>query len=238
MQRWAAACACVSLTACANLDRGPAPGPDLQAVAEQSYRLGTEQTANLGERLVRTRNYRLSIAPATRVRADRDFTLSGGLDRIHVKDGEVLPIVGRRRAPDGGTVLIVDKDGTFLLQVREDGRIERRVLTDLGFGIRTPMLAGFRARPLTARLIPVRSRAIEEKSFGDNYDLLFSGADDRSLHLTLREFWRDDLDRPALQQTLSFPVAGGLIRFRHLVIAVKSVTPERITYVVEADGGR
>lgn len=237
MRRWAAI-ACVALSACATLDRIPALGPDLQAVAEHSYVLGTEQTANLGERLLRTRDYRLSIAPATRVRADRDFTLSGGLDRIHFKEGETLAIVGRRRAADGGTLLILDKDGTFLLQVRGDGRIDRRILTDLGFGVRTPMLASFRARPAIARLVPVRPRVIEEKSFGDNYDLLFSGADDRSLHLTLREFWRDDLDRPALQQTLSFPLNTGPIRFRHLTIAVKAVTPERITYVIERDGVR
>ena len=69
-----------------------------------------------------------------------------------------------------------------------------------------------------------------------NYELIYSGNDGESIHVSYREFTPDDLARTAFYQDLIYKASENVMQFRKHVIRIHSVNNQSITYSVEEDG--
>lgn len=97
--------------------------------------------------------------PVRVFQADQDFTFTGGLlERMRFRQGELLPVIGRRTI-DGVDYLIVVKDRKYAVLVGPDGALHPKVYNAIGWnnGAGT-MVWNFKANPADARLTPIGAR--------------------------------------------------------------------------------
>lgn len=68
-----------------------------------------------------------------------------------------------------------------------------------------------------------------------NFEILYSGKDNNSIHAIYREYSQDNLARVAYFQNLTFPADSPMIRYKNIQIKVHSSDGEKLTYTVIND---
>jgi hypothetical protein len=209
----------------------------------RSYELGTLIAASVGEQMVSVRiedgACRLTaVTPTERGTIRRtgnaeDVLIS--LDPRHSFDiYGTMRISGKSKrtilvpAPTGG--------GSFVVFFDEEGAIDPAVAMDFD-----PVWSPFTrvsVEPPTVRLRDTFTISTVNRSGGsyENWELVYSGRDTGALHLTYREFTRDDLAKPSFFQTLSYTPDASLISFRDLQLRIQTASDTEIQFEVTRDG--
>lgn len=224
------------LAGCATVQPVQSGSATRQIVEDRNYTLGAQRTVQVGESVVRVRDYVVLRRPVAGLRATEDFRVRGGYD-IAFTEGEMVRIGGTRLV-DGRTLYVVPQAATQLgmaayvnLQVDADGVVQNQILGPLN----QTLIFGVTPEPSSARLQPVMREEIAAGEPYSNYELIFNGFDGQAMRLTYREYSPEDLARTAFFQDLSYPISARTLRFRALAIDVVSVGENGLTYIVRAD---
>ena len=94
----------------------------------------------------------------------------------------------------------------------------------------------YRIDPKHTRFSTILIDEVVRNAAFTNFELMFSGGSEQSLHLLYREYTADDLIRPAFTQELSYPRDSEILMFRKLRIKIERSTPGSLDFVVLEDG--
>lgn len=193
---------------------------------ERNYKLGERSSANVGEPLVRVREYYVSHELV--MRPSNDFTFDRG-----VMNAECLGLASCTY-PVCETTLI-DGVAHHVLAVEN----ERLLIGPDGTCSKARGVAN-RNSVVDVTLSPPTTFKVETNDTPipgvQNFELVYSGIDGSSLKLLYREYSREDVARTAFFQELSYDKAQSTIVFRSIKLRVDELTPDGIAYTVLEDG--
>lgn len=221
------------------------PTPPPRTVTEKSYTLGQSMSAHVGEAVARVKQFVVTVEFENSLSFRTPVALAvtgGGLkSALQIPAGTEFPFRGAKyhrrtvyflteaidpELPD--VRLMVERGGDYdNLMIDKDGEIYR--------GCDKPRAC---VKPNEIKFVPVERKIAKEKiaPFGQNFELVYSGATKDAINLLYREFTADDLARPAFTQNLTYDRTNSTIRFRDMQIRVQEADNESLRYVIEADG--
>ncbi len=201
-----------------------------EAIAEKNYLVGVKMTANVGEPIIKVQDYLLVKRTLPQMVADVDFKISAHTFEFSGMKGIPYRITGRTII-NGTTFVVLDlRYYGYELLVDGAGTIYPRLMNGGKL-----LKATFLVEPPQVHFsYPIEESTEISKGY-QNYEILYGGRDDRSLHFVYREYTRDDLARPAFYQNLVYQVDSGYIRFRGTRIRLHKASSERVVFTVLED---
>jgi hypothetical protein len=207
-------------------------------IADKNYVLGQPAEAVVGGDVIRVRDFSVTALGASRVEVTDDFAFDHFAFSHKFRKGEVYPYLGTVEY-QGKTydILLVEAVGIGVL-FDQDGAPFKKIIGGIGVRmVASPVFVIYDFDvPPGPHLRVQRGVAAQGHAGGTFYQILFSGITSDAMRFTYREYETSDLAKPALTQELTYPLKSREIHFKNLVIAVNSVTAERIHYTVVADG--
>jgi hypothetical protein len=215
----------------------------------RNYRLGESITVNVGEPMVKVRDFWIESAESSVAVPERDVNLKGGLVNIDLVGGRKYQVKGRAYI-DGKelTAVAFDEHPTEFraVLINADGTLHNRIAgSSLRAGAFGSLNRGDELIPLaytltisdpSVRLLREKVETIKIAKGYENYELLYTGVSGAGLNLTYREFSPDGLARVAFFQNLTYEAGAKSITFKKFRIAVEKATSESITFTVLSDG--
>lgn len=243
MQRIAWLCAgmVAMLTGCAVPRPTPPvyPQPSVRHVVDRDYHPGEVRSAYVGEPVLRVKDYYVQSTEGGFYRLTAPLTYHfhpfGGTRSFPA--GTPAQWVGSTTYEGASLRLVAIPDGDarmYPLLLDEHGRY-----AGLVYGTGGPFVPGkgklVELEPAIPRLESTSTEAVSAAHPFLNYEVVYSGTDDRSINLLYREYTADNLARPAFTQQLTYAAGSDVIRFRNIRIRVLNATSEQLRYVVESD---
>ena len=215
----------------------------------RNYRVGDPISVNVGEPMVKVRDYWMESTESSVAVPERDVNLKGGLVNVDLVGGKKYQVKGRANidGKDLTAVAFDDQPTTFnAVLINADGTLHNRTAgSSLRIGAFGSLNRGDELIPVaytltisdpSVRLIREKVETIKIAKGYENYELLYTGVSATGLNLTYREFSPDGLARVAFFQNLTYEAGAKSITFKKFRIAVEKATSESITFKVLADG--
>jgi hypothetical protein len=205
----------------------------------KNYKTGQKMAAYVGQPVVKVKDYRIKRFTTREMRASDNFVISGGIVTIAGNTNTDYEVIGETTRDDKlYTVLKLpraDNSGYVGVLIKPNGSIHNTVLGLMSNGKAVEIIYSFVAEPASLRFIHSKKDEIDKEAGFLNYELVYGGTDGKSITITYREYTAEDLARPAFFQNLVYESKKKTIRFRDTVIAVHSVTNEKIEFTVISD---
>jgi len=231
-----AAAAALILGGCASIER-PEATRSSEHVVERNYTLGKEQTAYVGDAILRVKDYWIlrtgnpAVTPTTTV----TINPTGWGGPVTYSPGLLFPVEGQVTL--GGEQFTVVRFSEFgdhgRLIINSSGRLDGRFLNMYNRPV--PMLR-HEVDPPGATFEQTVQQEVEQDRTFLNFELIYSGASGGSINVLYREYTPDDLIRPAFSQNLTYDNTSETIRFRDVLIEVHAADGASIRYTVLEDG--
>ncbi len=214
-------------------------------VLEKNYEIGEIRSVYVGEPLIRQRDYYQVSKPIDKIRATNNFTIHNipsipwapwtvpWTAAIGTAD-ETYTIIGTV-THDGNNynVFRIDSSPEWGFAVSDDGVLLKNPLS-LRNNLLLPMEM-YRIEPESTRFIRSTETAIDTKRGYINYEIIYTGLNDKSVNLLYREYPPEDIAKPASYQNLTYPLNSNILRFRKIRIELKKATDQQITFAVLED---
>lgn len=203
---------------------------------DRNYVIGREQSAAVGESIIRVKDYYVKQAPTNIVKADKAFTLyAPPTQTIEFPSGGSATIIGTTPR-DGVNYRMVRLPQIALLNflLREDETFEGSAINFRG----ERMGWSYTPKPPDIRFIPDSIDAVETSPGYANFELVYGGSAGDTIQVLYREYTPNDLARPAFSQQLVFSKAAKRFRYRDIQIDFREADNERMVYTVVSDGKR
>ncbi|MFQ5964680.1 MAG: hypothetical protein ACE5KZ_10375 [Candidatus Scalinduaceae bacterium] len=207
-------------------------------VFNKNYELTVRKTMYVGEPMIKVKNYYLSKFSAKTVSPNVDVTIKYSLSRITFYAQEQYEIVGETMVNKKIFYLIKivsDDPASSLLLISENGEVDGSSIFR-NIGIYQKNWFKFKVNPPDAKFIKKDITKVDSQQGYKNYELIYTGKDEKSLHITYREYSPDNLARTAFFQDLIYPSDSKVIRFKDYKILVHDATSESITFTVVEEG--
>ncbi len=215
----------------------------------RNYRVGDPISVNVGEPMVKVRDYWMESTESSVAVPERDVNLKGGLVNVDLLGGKKYQVKGRANI-DGKdlTAVAFDEQPTAFraVLINADGTLHNRIAnSSLRAGAFGSLNRGDELIAVvytltisdpSVRLIREKTESIKIAKGYENYELLYTGISATGLNLTYREFSPDGLARVAFFQNLTYEAGAKSITFKKFRIAVEKATSEAITFTVLSDG--
>ena len=226
----------ITTSSCGALKLQPLQTRDLglSRTFEKNYVINSENSAYVGEEIVKLKDYYVHKKQTNKVKASNDFTFASGAyggskdDEFNVVgttgiSGVPHYVIVFPQYPEHGVV--IDRYGTVTGDlVRVSGRD-------------TVYLYKFSVIPPNTKFTIVIKEEIDASKGGFvNFDIVYTGRDKDSIKFIYREYSPNDIAKPAFYQSLTYDIRSKFIRFRNLRIEVLDANDEKITYKVLEDG--
>lgn len=209
-----------------------------RTVIDRNYTLGVEQSAYVGEAIVRVRDRIIVTETQTNVLVpDRAFVWTGAT-RVpwSVAANQPLTVSGIiLHNSEQYRLLPTPHAPCCALMVRMDGTSRG----DVYMPANGTVISGWESMALTPPDVrfEMKSATSERELPGTtNFELVYTGAAGDSLTFLYREYTPNDLARDAFSQQLTYSRREPEIRFRKLLVRVVAVDNQSIRYVVIEDG--
>lgn len=206
-----------------------------EQVFERNYTIGDIHFANVGQPIIKLKEYKVNKYRSNRMQASHDFVISGGV--VSFSGKKDVDYVIRGDTVVGGekfTVLDIPSDlnNTYYgVLIRSDGSIHSTVLSR-----NIKIMYSFSSEPKSLFFTKIKSDEVIVDSGSLNFELIYGGTDGKSIFVTFREFTGDDLARPSFYQNLVYRTGTKKIRFKDIVLSIDEVSNEKIVYSVLSDG--
>lgn len=202
-------------------------------VVNKNYELGVRKTTYVGEPMIKVRDYYLSKFSAKTLSPNVDVTIKWlrETDAFYAQDE--YEIVGE--TVKNGINFYLIEIGRFrdLLLISVNGEVDgRSLLWNPSLGTYQPNWIKYKLDPPDAKFIKKDIAKIDASQGYENYELIYTGKDEKSFHITYREYSPDNLARTAFFQNLTYPSDSKVIRFKDYKILVHDATSESITFTV------
>lgn len=214
---------------------------NVEQVNDRNYTLGVEQTAVVGDPVVRLKAYQVRhlTTHATHYTVNEPCKVRIGIYWDALNPGDELPVAGKADCDTGScTVLeVLHREGNARMGTRIDAQ-GRPVGAALNISFDAKLVGSASLTPSTCRFVPVEAHdAIVDKGGAyRNFEILYGGIDGQTLRFTYREYSFDDLARPAFSQAFSYPLGSATVKFKNVTLRIVDAKPDALRYVVEADG--
>ena len=209
-------------------------------VVNKNYELNVKRATYVGESMIKVKDYYLSKFSAKTLSPSVDLTIKYGLTKFAFNAQEQYEIVGEtvKNGINFHLINIVPKEpDSFLLLISEDGEVDgRSLIRNLDLGIYQQNWFKYKTLPPDAKFIMNEITKVDSSQGYQNYELIYTGKDEKSLHITYREYSPDNLARTAFFQDLIYPSNAKIIRFKDYKILVHDATSEGITFTVVEEG--
>ena len=215
----------------------------------RNYRVGDPMTVNVGEPLVKVRDYWMESTESSVAVPERDVNLKGGLVNVDLLGGKKYQVKGRANIDGKDLTAVAFEEGQIAFRavlINADGTLHNRIAASIpragAFGSLNrgdELIAVVYALTISdpsVRLIREKVETIKIAKGYENYELLYTGVSATGLNLTYREFSPDGLARVAFFQSLTYEAGAKSITFKKFRIAVEKATSESITFTVLSDG--
>jgi hypothetical protein len=207
----------------------------------KNYAIGEQKQAYVGETIIEAKDYDIAIKATDRLEAAYDFVFNPKnsimvvLNRVYFNKGDLFIVIGTINIDGQDYKVLSTPKAQFNFIVDNNNIFYDRVLDySRQFGLSMPIYHYDFSPEIVQLKEIVTEKTIATKS-NSNYQIIYTGSDDKSFYLSYREFTVDDLAKPSFYQDLTYSKAQNNIRFRNLVIQINSVDNEKIVYMVLQD---
>jgi hypothetical protein len=202
--------------------------PITKDIAEKNYIIGEKRQAYIGDVVVRAKNYQQTIQKTNELEALTSFMIVSN-NVAHFSIGQKFKING-----------YYDIDGVKYLAIRTNNYkpyllVKDNILHNQAIDLQFPILFKIEISPKTVEFKESLKITNTASPSNSNYEILYSGSDDKSFYLSYREYTIDDIVRPAFSQSMTYLKGQNTIRFKNLIIQVDSIDNEKIVYKVLQD---
>jgi hypothetical protein len=205
---------------------------------ERNYMLGARSHVAAGGAMVKVKDYyverteHLAVRPTHSISITREFSPT-----MRFSANRTYPIMARFEL-DGVSHFVVPDPllkGLAAI-VRPDGVINERAAGVIGNAVLGLSWIDSTVSPPDARMLQdIEDRVLKAKGYV-NYELIYNGASDGTLHMTYREFRPEDIARTAYFQRVAYDANTEMVKFRKLKIQVHTATSDAIDFTVVEDG--
>lgn len=213
-----------------------------EKVLVKNYTLNKQQSANVGDVIIKVKDYTVIRYTSDYLKASNDFHIGESDIYLNGKKDEPMKIVGVAQVKDSEYYLLITNNPDWFFPVNNDGKY----LGGLAIRISGPFESGNRATIIPEgkrlKIVPddtifsrTKDEKIDSKSGYINYEIVYTGITKDAINFLYREFTSEDMARPAFYQNLTYPINTKTIRFKKTKIRVISINEEKINYVVEED---
>jgi hypothetical protein len=226
----------------------PQPLPDKHEFV-RNYQVGNPITVNVGEPMVKVRDYWTASTESAVAIPERDVNLKGGLVNIDLLGGHKYQVKGRVNIDGKDLTAVAFEEHPIAFRavlINADGTLHNRIAAStLRVGTLGSLNRGDELIPVaytltisdpSVRLIREKVETIKITKGYENYELLYTGISAAGINLTYREFSPDGLARVAFFQNLTYEANAKNITFKKFRISIESATSESITFTVLSDG--
>lgn len=211
-------------------------------IIKKSYEIGKIKTSYVGNSMIEVFDYNEILIGSNIMKPTKDFIFNSDSSRQFrfMKDDE-FKILGTWTIDEKSFVVVNNKKMEALcLLINVDGSIYNKIINKIpngpAKGEYLTVAYKYEHEPRSVRLKTVVKDVKTEINKGTiNYQLIYTGSDDTSFFITYREFTKDNIARPSFFQNLTYSKKNKQIRFKDLIIRIKSVDNEKIVFTVIDD---
>jgi hypothetical protein len=220
----------VTLTGCQTVTSVPMAqsSAKITHVYTKNFLLNTEESAAVGQDMLRVKDYYLIESTQDAWEAKQPFEISALVSNLKFHAG-IFPIDGRKEV--GGKIydlihLTPYNGGTLPFLVDSDGHIAK-VMNNIEVGADDTKVL-----PADLRLSKTVKKSVDSTRGYTNFELIYTGASNNTVHISYREYSPEDLARTAFFQDLTYSADQSMINFREIGIQLINATNERILFKV------
>jgi hypothetical protein len=232
----------LALSGCAHqMAQESATSHGLKHEFDQNYKIGERRKANVGDSIIRVKDYYLERISVPAVIPTETVTINGPVVPPMVFSSAQSYRVRGRVEIDGVTYLVVPgTDNPIQWQaamVRLDGTIHNRRL-NYNPGLAGPVMMVYEQSitPSTAKMLRKTEEKISTTKGYQNYEIIYNGVSSGAIQFTYREYSPEGLARTAFYQNLTYDSKADSIRFKKFRIGIHSANSESVEYTVLEDG--
>lgn len=194
----------------------------------KNFLLNTEQSASVGQDMIRVKDYHLIESKQDAWEATEPFETPALISNLKFHAG-IFPIDGRKKV--GGKIydvihLTPYNGATLPFLVDSDGHIVK-VMNNIELGA-----DDIKVLPADFRLSKTVKKSVDATRGYTNFELIYTGVSSNTVHISYREYSPEDLARTAFFQDLTYDAGQSMINFREIGIQLIRATNERITFKV------
>ena len=234
MTRIGALLLAAGIAGCASVNPLPLPLPTVKHVLDKNYVVGVEQSAYVGQAIIRVKDYWVGSTRQTAARASNTFVIKDPFfGQVASGNSEVpIPIMGTTQK-NGATYNLMKPSGVIglLFFLDGQGRFEGSAQNSVERMGRTYLL-----EPSTTSFSLSGTEIVDSTRGFINYEIVYSGATKEEIKLLYREYTQQDMARPAYAQELTYAKDSSTIRYKDLQMRIINAGNEGIRYVVTHDG--
>jgi hypothetical protein len=213
---------------------------DTRHVVEHNYKLGVNQSAYVGQAMIRVKDYVIETRSDNQTFQSSEPIVAGRmLAHETAPKGSEFKILGTIEYRGARKYVLQFPGGRFdksCMIVGEDG-------TYNGFAYNFPMgmvyeasdPTGINFTPASTTFDRKPSETVSKTAGYINFEVVYSGISNDTINLLYREYTPEDMARPAFTQNVSYNMGTQPIRFRDIVMNVDEATNDHIRFTVTAD---
>ncbi|MEZ7195564.1 hypothetical protein [Pseudodesulfovibrio karagichevae] len=200
----------------------------------KNYELNKSITANVGEAIVRVKDYYEKTIQTNSLVPSYDFSITfNQYTFLKGKEGVPIPIVGMVTDDKMRTFTLLQStwNNQLLIPVGEDGHYHggSAFIYNTGVAVGDGKIG---IMPVNTTFAKETKKEIDTTSGFINYEIVYTGMSSDSINFLYREYTPDDMARPAYYQNLTYPIGAKFIRFKSTKISVIQVDEAAIKYAV------
>lgn len=208
-------------------------GSSTEHKIDRNYTLGVENSAFVGQPIVRVKDYWVRTDTRAALHPDQPFSVFLPLfgPTLSVEASDTIRVVGTQVRAGVTYRLVRLRHIPLEFLVRPDGTFDGRAMNGV-----VKMGYSYDFKPETVKLLPIVDEEVSTDRGFLNFELVYSGANKDEITLLYREYTPQDMARPAFSQALTYERGTDTIRFRDIKLTVLGADNERIRFVVDEDG--
>lgn len=207
-----------------------------EVIADKNYELNIENSAYVGQPIIKVKDYTLNTYESDRMQSSSDFLIEGPVlyGNNSFKMTQFFSVIGTTVVDEQKFTLIqLPSPNTFQslrLMIDNNGKPNNKIYNGA-----QPLIYSYSFVPRELKFNFVDEDEIDVTSGYTNFEIIYSGSDDEKIYLTYREFTSDNMARASFFQDLTYSKSSKKIRFRDISIDVIEASNESIKFIVLED---
>ena len=208
----------------------------------KNYTIGIEQLSNVGDSIIKVKDYMLVEKTTAALKPTNDFTIGydGGDVMLSGQKGEPINIVGMVTVENDTFYLLQSLHQQILIPISKNGQYyggnavsSNRFV--VGGDVMVNAEGSWVVKPYETKFYMSKKQDIDTSSGFINFEILYTGMTRDAINFLYREYTSTDLARPAFYQNLTYPIDAEFIRFKSIKISIANINEECIRYTVIDD---
>lgn len=213
---------------------------DSKHIFVKNYELKEKLSINVGDTVVRVKDYDVIIYHAKELTPDKDFNIGSWAGDTYLSGsaGTPITVVGSVKDKDKTYHLLPSVAYGLLIPINNNGLYEGGSASRSGSQIYLKGTGIIQIAPKDTIFTPSKTEKVDSSAGYINYEIVFTGISSDSINLLYREYTPDDMARPAFYQNLTYPIGTEIVQFKKIKIRIDHIDQGSMTYAVLEDGNQ